>query len=189
MRANASPLTMLAEIFRLPSAKSPMQSVQLELDFGNQSQSSSGKTCPESFPQKTTPSDASWDSLLERTLPFRPAQEDGRVQVWLPDPKEKLRGECLMLNISECPNDAVASSLSQVLWGGIDPTKVLFERQSLPRDSETSNVPREPASAFAQSSFGAYRDASRAAGTLTASGGDMGGQRVADCWNSDGPRR
>lgn len=75
--------------------------------------------------------------------------------------------------------------------GGIDPTKVLFERQSLPRDSETSNVPRETASAFAQSSFGAYRDASRAAGTLTASGGDMGGggQRVADCWNSDGPRR
>lgn len=74
--------------------------------------------------------------------------------------------------------------------GAIDPAKVLFERQSLPRDSETSDVSRETATAFAQSSFGTYRDASRAAGNLTASGGDMGGgQRVADCWNSDGPRR
>lgn len=59
--------------------------------------------------------------------------------------------------------------------GAVDPAKVLFERQGLPRDSETGDVPRETTSAFAQSSFGAYRDASRAAGTLTASGGDMGG--------------
>lgn len=59
--------------------------------------------------------------------------------------------------------------------GGIDPAKVLFERQGMPRDSETSDEPRETATAFAQSSFGAYRDASRSAGTLTASGGDMGG--------------
>lgn len=66
----------------------------------------------------------------------------------------------------------VASSRS---WGGGDPAKILFERQGLPRDSETSDVSRETATAFAQSSFGTYRDASRAAGTLTASGGDMGG--------------
>lgn len=169
-----------------------MQFIQLELDFENLLQSSSGKTSPEYSTQKTTPSVASWRSLLERTLPFRPAQSDGRVQVWLPGPKEKPHGECSMLNISECPNDAEESSLSQVLLkgGAIDPAKVLFERQGMPRDSETSDEPRETATAFAQSSFGAYRDASRAAGTLTASGGDMGGgQRVADCWNSDGPRR
>lgn len=80
--------------------------------------------------------------------------------------------------------------VSSAVGGGIDPAKILFERQGLPRDSETSDVSRETATAFAQSSFGTYRDASRAAGTLTASGGDMGGgQRVADCWNSDGPRR
>lgn len=119
---------------------------------------------------------------MEQTLPFRPAQSDGRVQVWLPDQNAKQRGACSMLNISECPNDAVASSLSQVLLkggGAVDPAKVLFERQGLPRDSETGDVPRETTSAFAQSSFGAYRDASRAAGTLTASGGDMGGgQRI-----------
>lgn len=65
--------------------------------------------------------------------------------------------------------------VASAVGGGIDPAKVLFERQGLPRDSETSDVSREATAAFAQSSFGAYRDASRAAGTLTASGGDMGG--------------
>ena len=154
-----------------------MQFIQLELNLENPLQSFSGRTSQECSTQKTTPSGVSWRSLLERTLPFRPAQTDGRVQVLLPDPKEKSRGAYSPLNISECPNDAVASSLSQVLLkgGAIDPAKVLFERQSLPRDSETSDVSRETATAFAQSSFGTYRDASRAAGTLTASGGDMGG--------------
>ena len=155
-----------------------MPFIQLELNLENPLQSSSGKTSQECSTQKTTPSGVSWLNLLEQTLPFRPAQEDGRVQVWLPDPKEKSHGACLMLNISESPSDAVVSSLSQVLLkvgGAVDPAKVLFERQSLPRDSETGDVPRETTSAFAQSSFGAYRDASRAAGTLTASGGDMGG--------------
>ena len=65
--------------------------------------------------------------------------------------------------------------VASAVGGGIDPAKILFERQGLPRDSETSDVSREATAAFAQSSFGAYRDASRAAGTLTASGGDMGG--------------
>lgn len=59
--------------------------------------------------------------------------------------------------------------------GAVDPAKVLFERQGLLGHSSQSDEPRETATAFAQSSFGAYRDASRAAGTLTASGGDMGG--------------
>lgn len=59
--------------------------------------------------------------------------------------------------------------------GAIDPAKVLFERQGLLGNSSQSDEPRETATAFAQSSFGAYRDASQAAGTLTASGGDMGG--------------
>lgn len=65
--------------------------------------------------------------------------------------------------------------VASAVGGGIDPAKVLFERQGLPRDSETGDVPRETTSAFAQSSFGAYRDASHAAGTLKASGGDLGG--------------
>lgn len=68
--------------------------------------------------------------------------------------------------------------VASAVGGGIDPAKVLFERQGLPGNSSTGDVPRETASAFAQSSFGAYRDASRAAGTLTASGGDMGGGAV-----------
>lgn len=36
----------------------------------------------------------------------------------LPDPKGKRRGECLTLNTLESPNDAAASSLSQVLMQG-----------------------------------------------------------------------
>ena len=152
-----------------------MPFIQLELNLENPLQSFSGKTSQACSTQKTTPSGVSWLNLLEQTLPFRPAQIDGRVQVWLPDQNAKQRGAYSPLNISECPNDAVASSLSQVLWGGIDPAKVLFERQGLPGNSSTGDVPRETASAFAQSSFGAYRDASRAAGTLKASGGDLGG--------------
>ena len=65
--------------------------------------------------------------------------------------------------------------VASAVGGGIDPAKVLFERQGLPGNSSTGDVPRETASAFAQSSFGAYRDASHAAGTLKASGGDLGG--------------
>ena len=153
-----------------------MLSTTSEICLTSDQLSCSGKTCQECSTPRTTLSAASWQGLLERTLPFRPAQIDGRVQVWLPDQNAKQRGACSMLNISECPNDAAESSLSQVLWGGgIDPAKILFERQGLPRDSETSDVSREATAAFAQSSFGAYRDASRAAGTLTASGGDMGG--------------
>ena len=72
--------------------------------------------------EKTTLSAASWDSLLAQTLPSRPAQADGRVQVMLLAPKEKRRGECLTLNTSESPNDVAESSLSQVL-----------ERDSIPQ--------------------------------------------------------
>nr|DAY72120.1 MAG TPA: hypothetical protein [Caudoviricetes sp.] len=102
----------------LSFVKLPMPFIQLEFNLENPLQSSSGKTSQECSTQKTTPSGVSWLNLLEQTLPFRPAQEDGRVQVWLPDPKEKSPGACLMLNISESPSDAVVSSLSQVLLKG-----------------------------------------------------------------------
>ena len=95
-----------------------MQSIQLDLFEDLLPSSSSGKTYPESCQQKTTRSDASWESLLEQTFPCHPEQADGRVRVWLPDQSAKSRGASLMLNISECPNDAVASSLSQVLETG-----------------------------------------------------------------------
>ena len=90
----------------------------------------SGKTFQECSTQKTTHSGVSWASLLEQTLPLRPTQADSRVRVMLPVPSAKRRGECLTLNISECPNDAVASSLSQVLEGGcsIQPKYYLSKR-------------------------------------------------------------
>ena len=95
-----------------------MPLIQLDLFEDYLPQLSSGKTSPESLTQRTTPSDASWESLLEQTLPCHPEQADGRVRVWLPDQSAKSRGASLMLNISECPNDAVESSLSQVLETG-----------------------------------------------------------------------
>lgn len=48
---------------------------------------------------------------------------DGQARVWLLDPGERLLGEFSMLNISECPNGAVASSLSQVLETGSIPQR------------------------------------------------------------------
>ena len=95
-----------------------MQSIQLDLFEDLLPQSSSGRTYPESCQQKTTPLDASWESLLEQALPCRPTQADGRVRVMLPDQKGKQRGASLMLNFSESPNDVAESSLSQVLETG-----------------------------------------------------------------------
>ena len=77
--------------------------------------SSSGRTSPESSTPRTTPSAVSWENSLAQTLPFRHPQVDGRVQVWMPAPSERRRGECSMLNISECPNAAVVSSLWDVV--------------------------------------------------------------------------
>ena len=92
-----------------------MPLTQLELFQENNPPLSFGKTCPASSTQKTTPSAASWDSLLAQTLPSRPTQADGRARVMLLAPKGKRRGECLTLNTSESPNDVAESSLSQVL--------------------------------------------------------------------------
>lgn len=45
------------------------------------------------------------------------------MRAWLLDPKDVSHGESLMLNTSECPNDAVVSSLSDVLETGPIPQK------------------------------------------------------------------
>lgn len=92
-----------------------MQLMNLEPNTGLTPPSCFGKTSRGSSAQRTTPSDASWENLLEQTLPYHPEQADGRVRVWLPDPSAKQRGESSTLNISESPNDVVVSSLSQVL--------------------------------------------------------------------------
>ena len=77
--------------------------------------SSSGRTCPESSQQKTTPS-----AVFLLGLPVKMAQssrqgESGRTLVVCMAPKEQSRGESSTPNISEWPNDAAVCSLSQVL--------------------------------------------------------------------------
>lgn len=59
---------------------------------------------------------------------------------------------------------------------GFDPAKVLFERCGMQGNSASSGVSEEDAAAFAEGSFGAFRE-SRVAGTCRASGGALGGQR------------
>ena len=97
------------------------------------------------------------------------------MQVSLPAPVGSLLGASLTLNISECPNDAEESLLSQVLLGGgLDPRKVLFERPGVRRDSAKSTESGEGVAAFAESSFGTFR-ATNVGGTLKAQGGFFGG--------------
>ena len=64
--------------------------------------------------------------------------------------------------------------VASAIGGGLDPTKILFERKGVLRDSAKSKTEREDSAGFAESSFGAYR-ADHAAGTLKASGGVLGG--------------
>lgn len=64
----------------------------------------------------------------------------------------------------------VASSIR----GGLDPTKILFERKGVSGNSKPSQAARKDATGFAEGSFGAYRD-DGTAGTLKASGGVLGG--------------
>ena len=134
-----------------------------------------GKTSLECCLPQTMLSDASWLLLLEATFPQKPEQEDGRMQVFLSDPSESQPGESWMLNTLDSPNDVVECSLSHVLLGGgLDPTKILFERKGLSGDSDKSQAQGESSPGFAESSFGAYRP-DHAAGTLKASGGVLGG--------------
>ncbi len=62
---------------------------------------------------------------------------------------------------------------------GFDPTKVLFERSGVCRDSEARRGEAKDVDAFAESSFGTFREGV-IAGTCKASGGVLGGQRDAN---------
>ena len=76
-----------------------------------------GKTSPASCPPGTTDSATFSVRLPDTDLPSLslPDTNGGATRVWLPDPKGRSRGAFSTRNISECPNDAVASSLSDVL--------------------------------------------------------------------------
>ncbi len=122
--ACAGPLTTRGETCRSPSARSQMQLMMFDEPEANQSASSSGKTCPESFQPATTPSDASSPRLLDAIPPStRWPRPGGPTRVWLLDPKEQLPGASWMPNISAWPNDASVCSLSQVLETGSIPQR------------------------------------------------------------------
>ena len=108
-----------------------MPSAQLDFFAG-----SSTKTFQESSARQTTPSAVSWEALSAQMTPsYRaPVQQSasrdhagggmqkqkstsqaGQVTVWLPDLSHGLHGGFSIVNGSECPNDAVVCSLSQVL--------------------------------------------------------------------------
>ena len=67
--------------------------------------------------------DASLLDCLERMLPYGLRSEDGMARALSLDPSMALHGEYSTLQISECPNDAVASSLSDILETGDVPRK------------------------------------------------------------------
>ena len=64
--------------------------------------------------------------------------------------------------------------VASAIGGGLDPAEILFERKSLSRDSSSSRKTRQGAAAFAEGSFGAFRE-DVTASTLKASGGVLGG--------------
>src|SRR6185312_8743930 len=76
----------------------------------------SGKTCLDSSPKPTTPSDVSWARLSDMITPSRSLTgPDGPARVWLTDHGAGPRGGFSTLNISDSPNGARACSLSRIL--------------------------------------------------------------------------
>lgn len=74
-----------------------------------------GKRPPAFSTRKTMLLDVSWEHLLAQTFRLTFLQADGKARVELPERTASSRGERLTLNISESPNAASVSSLSQVL--------------------------------------------------------------------------
>ena len=82
---------------------------------------SSGKTSPVFSPRKTTPSGAFWLGLPEKMTRWNRQGEGGRTLVLCMDPRGQSPGGPWTPNISDWPNDAAVSSLSQVLEKGSIP--------------------------------------------------------------------
>lgn len=72
-----------------------------------------GKMCRGFYRPTTMPSDVSWPQLLGLQSQSSRQGGDGRVRVWCMDQSAKRHGASLMLNFSDCPSVASASSLSR----------------------------------------------------------------------------
>ena len=77
------------------------------------------KMCQDGSAQKTTHLDVSWEGLSAQMMPYLRRQDSsGPIQAWSLDQKDAPRGVSSMLNISDWPNGASVSSLSQILETG-----------------------------------------------------------------------
>lgn len=90
-----------------------------------------GKMYSESCQIAQTRSDVSWEDLSATMLPWSHLTGiDGQTQVWLPGHGHGLRGGFSTVNTSECPNGAVASTLSQILETGQIPQRFFLSREA-----------------------------------------------------------
>lgn len=106
-----------------------------------------GTPCPASSTQKTTRSDAFSPDSLSVMFPLKSLTANGAVQAMCSRGSVRSHGERWMLNISECPNDAVGSSLSQVLEMESTPAKYYLSAQAcngILRRSERRGKPLPP---------------------------------------------
>lgn len=152
-----------AATFHLFSLRSQMPLIQLELPLENLLASCSGKTSPASCPQRTTHLDASFQESLASMFPLKFRAASGAGQVWCLKGSARSRGESSTLNISECPSDAVASTLSQVL-----------ETASIPPRYFLSAKACQGILRLAEGSFAALKE-SAVAGPVRSAGGTEGG--------------
>lgn len=84
----------------------------------------SGKMSPGSSASKITPSAVSWAHLSDQMMPCHAlAGAHGQTRVWLPGHGHGRLGGFSTLNISDCPNDGVGSSLSSILEEGPIPRR------------------------------------------------------------------
>lgn len=105
-----------------------MQLTLFAPETGSRPASSSGKTCRAYSAPKTTPSAAFWADWPGKICRSNRQGKNGRTQVVCLDTNAASRGASLTRNISESPNAAAASSLSQVLEAQIPQKYFLSDR-------------------------------------------------------------
>ena len=92
--------------------------------------SPSGKTSLASSRLKITPSERFLASFPAKSVNWSHQGVNGQTLVMCLDPKGQSRGESLMPNISEWPNDADVCLLSQVLEKGSIPQKFFLSEKA-----------------------------------------------------------
>ena len=102
-----------------------MQLTIFDMMLDKKVQQSYGKTYQGSCPQKTMPSELSWQDYVEVIHPSTQQGKDGATQVWFMGRKGQPLGGSWTPNTSDWPSEEGGSlcSLHQVLEDGIVPTR------------------------------------------------------------------